>query len=103
MPRDQLCNAITTPLCSSIWSLLRSSGSRLAVAATLAPIIAPMLVGALSFVSSTVAESGANAFYSAVIDPASGFAYFGSYTFPGRVCKFRVSDTTTNTTTLFSG
>src|SRR5207237_6194884 len=38
--------------------------------------------------------SGEDDLYSAVIDPAGGFAYFGTDTFPGIVVKIRLSDFT---------
>ncbi|MBK8794179.1 MAG: hypothetical protein IPN59_13915 [Holophaga sp.] len=45
-------------------------------------------VGALTL------SAGENYLYSAVIDPAGGYAYFGTGTSPGRVVKVRLSDFT---------
>ncbi len=36
----------------------------------------------------------ANNVWCAVIDPAAGYAYFGMFTYPGRIVKVRLSDFT---------
>ena len=43
-------------------------------------------VGALTL------DSGEDGLYSAVIDPSGGYAYFGTFTWPGTVVKVRLSD-----------
>jgi M6 family metalloprotease-like protein len=45
-------------------------------------------------VSSMTFQSGENELYSAVIDPSGQYAYFGTWTAPGRVVKIRLSDMT---------
>jgi len=45
-------------------------------------------------ISSMTFQSGENGLYSAVIDPSGQYAYFGTWTAPGRVVKIRLSDMT---------
>src|SRR5438093_5367812 len=51
-------------------------------------------VGPTSRVGTLTLNLGENYLESAVIDPAAGFAYFGTYTSPGIIVKVRLSDLT---------
>jgi len=56
--------------------------------------VAPPTANAQTRVGALTFNTGENELNSAVIDAAGGFAYFGTFTSPGRVIKVRLSDFT---------